>query len=371
MFKLDCRLFTGYKPCVYQSSCNDCVHYQSMGMRILVIKLGAIGDALRTTPILEGLKKRYPESYITWVTDEASYPILEGNSHIDRLRILNFGTYLSLKKERFHLLLNFDKESEALGFAGEMEADKKMGFKISSEGKLAIYNRESSYGYELGLFDELKFRKSKKSYQEIIFEMAGLTFEGEEYSLYLSEEEVSFGEKFLTASGLNRDAQMLIGFNTGCGEAFATKKWTIDGFVELGEMLYSRFASAILLLGGPSETERNKKIEDALSFKIYNTGNNNSLKEFASLIRCCSAIITADTTAMHIAIALKVPVVALFGSTCHQEIFLYNRGEKVISDFPCSPCYKSKCEIKPNCMESISASKVMEIVEKLIKTGRF
>jgi len=338
-----------------------------MGLKILIVKLGAIGDALRTTPVLEGLRKKHGCCTITWVTDDASYPLLQGNSGIDRLMKLNFTTYISLCQEHFDLLLCFDKEKEALGFAATMKADRYLGFCLSPEGKLDIKNVESTYAYELGLFDELKFRSNTRSYMEIIFSMADLVFEDEEYALHLTDEEKRFGEDLIKSAGLDRNRDILVGLNTGCGDVFATKKWTFDGFVKLSELLHEEWGAEILLLGGPAETERNEALERAIHFKVYNTGSHNTLKQFSSIIRNCHCIVSSDTTALHIAIALKVPVVALFGSTCHAEIHLYGRGEKVISDFPCSPCYRRNCDRERTCMEAITAESVRDRTAYLLR----
>jgi len=338
-----------------------------MGLKILIVKLGAIGDALRTTPVLEGLRKKHGRCTITWVTDDASYPLLQGNTGIDRLMKLNFATYISLLNEHFDLLLCFDKEKEALGFAASMKADRYLGFCLSPEGKLDIRNNESTYAYELGLFDELKFKSNTRSYMEIIFPMADLAFEGEEYTLHLNEEEKRFGDDLIQSVGLDRNRDILIGLNTGCGDIFATKKWTFDGFARLAELLHEEWGAEILLLGGPSETERNEALEKAIPFKIYNTGTHNTLKQFSSIIRNCHCIVSSDTTALHIAIALKVPVVALFGSTCHAEIHLYGRGEKVVSDFPCSPCYRRNCDKERSCMDAMTAELVRDKTAYLLR----
>lgn len=366
-FRLDCRFFSGYRPCRYQSACKNCRHFEPMGLKILIVKLGAIGDALRTTPVLEGLRKKHGRCTITWVTDDASYPLLQGNTGIDRLMKLNFATYISLLNEHFDLLLSFDKEKEALGFAASMKADRYLGFCLSPEGKLDIRNDESTYAYELGLFDELKFRSNTRSYMEIIFPMADLAFEGEEYTLHLTDEEKRFGDDLIQSMGLDRNRDILIGLNTGCGDIFATKRWTFDGFVRLADLLHEEWGAEILLLGGPSETERNEALEKAIPFKVYNTGTHNTLKQFSSIISNCHCIVSSDTTALHIAIALKVPVVALFGSTCHAEIHLYGRGEKVISDFPCSPCYRRNCDKERTCMDAMTAELVRDKTAYLLR----
>ena len=69
---------------------------------------------------------------------------------------------------------------------------------------------------------------------------------------------------------------------------------------------------------------------------------------------------------MHIGIGLKKHVLAMFGPTCHQEIDLYGRGDKVISTIGCAPCYKNKCDLKDNCMTAISVNEVYEKTMKLL-----
>ena len=68
----DCKFFKGYIPCTPNkqdgSECLDCSHYQPIGKRILIIKLGALGDVIRTTPLLHRFRTKYPDCHITWLT---------------------------------------------------------------------------------------------------------------------------------------------------------------------------------------------------------------------------------------------------------------------------------------------------------------
>ncbi len=76
----DCRYFVGEKPCVFHKEhgvkCNDCKYYSPVRERILIIKMGAKGDVLRSTSILTGLKEKYPDSHITWVVEKGSQELL-------------------------------------------------------------------------------------------------------------------------------------------------------------------------------------------------------------------------------------------------------------------------------------------------------
>jgi heptosyltransferase-2 len=73
---------------------------------------------------------------------------------------------------------------------------------------------------------------------------------------------------------------------------------------------------------------------------------------------------------MHIAIGLGIPVLVMFGPTCHQEIELYGRGAKIVSDFECSPCYLSACPKENTCMDAIPVNAVFEIAVGLLRNTR-
>ena len=77
-------------------------------------------------------------------------------------------------------------------------------------------------------------------------------------------------------------------------------------------------------------------------------------------------MVSGDTIAMHIAIALRKLVVAIFGPTCAQEIELYGRGRKIVSKLECSPCYKRECNKEINCMSTISLDEVYHAVLDLL-----
>jgi heptosyltransferase-2 len=351
------------------SSCRRCRHFSPLGRRILIIKLSATGDVLRTTPLLYGLKKKYPLSHITWLTGCPAFYLLKGNPLIDRLLCYNGETADYLRSREFDLVACFDKEERAAALASSLRARTKAGFGIDRHsGAVCALNRASRYAFLLGVCDDLKFRSNRKTYQEIIFESVGLKYRGEEYILPLPSEEKDRAGEFLSGLGI-RKGDPLIGVNTGAGDAFAHKTWNERGFVSLVEMISGRMPeSSILLLGGRKESGLNARL--ALQFsgrRVYDCGGYHSLPRFAAIIGRCSALVSGDTTAMHIAIALRVPVAAVFGSTCENEIDFYGRGAKVVSSLDCRPCYRKECGKTPNCMDSIPAGEVFSVLSGLLE----
>jgi len=367
VFRTDCRYFKGAHPCKFNRLCQGCKQYTPISKKILIIKLASMGDVLRTTPLLRVLKRRHPLSYIVWLTLKESAEVLIGNRFIDEILILDISSILRLNLESYHWVISLDKAVEAAALASLVKATKKSGYGLDSNGKIFPFNKEAEYGFSLGLSDKLKFKYNKKSYQEIIFETAGFHFRKEEYILHLNKKQYEFKRKFIREKGLTA-RQFKIGLNTGCGSVFPYKKWTEEGFIELIEKLSKLKDTEILLLGGVNEEGCNNRILNKINSKVIDTGCHNSLAEFIAIIDCCDLLITSDTLAMHIAIALRKKVICLFGPTSPQEVELYSRGMKIVSPLDCAPCYKNYCIKNGECMRRISAQRVYLAIKKL-KTG--
>ncbi|MDI6783274.1 MAG: glycosyltransferase family 9 protein [bacterium] len=368
IFRYDCRYFIGEKPCKFKVLCDGCSHYSPMGKRILIIKFAAIGDVLRTTPLLRGLKKKYPESYITWLTDPAAASLLKDIPYIDRLISYNGAETLTrFLVEQFDILICLDKEVRATGLAILVKAEDKLGFGLTEYGTIEPFDKRSEYAFELGVNDELKFRINQKTYPEIIFEMVGLPYNREEYVFTLPESSQKTA-KALAKQWKIKSTDLVIGLNTGSGAVFATKKWTIPGFLNLAEMIYKKYKPnvKILILGGPEEVERNKEILQKTKVLLFDTGTNNSLPDFCGILNVCDVVVTADSLAMHLAIALKKQVVAFFGPTVAQEIELYGRGEKIVAEADCAPCYRKECNQPISCMERLDAKAVFSAVKIVV-----
>lgn len=364
--KLDCKHFVGYKPCVYNNLCEECNHYTPMGTKVLIIKLGAMGDVLRTTPVLPALRKKYESVHITWLTNSESYDLLVSNPHIDRLMTYNLESTLQLQVERFDVLICLDKDVHAASLATLVKADEKFGFAFSEVGNIYPINSAAEYAFALGISDRLKFHENKQTYQEIIFRMLELDLPYGEYIFNLPEKDMQFASDILSKHGITNN-HLVIGFNIGAGGGFAGKKWTIDGYVELAKKIHNELEGKVVLLGGFDEVDRCAQILKRADVPIVHSGNHNTVNQFAGLIAHCGAIISGDTLGMHLAIAMKTPVIALFGSTCPQEIDLYGRGKKIVSNVDCAPCYKQYCEHGELCMKKIDVEQVFTCLYSLVR----
>lgn len=366
--KTDCRHFLGDRPCKYHKKegvkCSGCKYYASVKKTILIIKLGAMGDVLRTTPILEALKKKHKRCKITWIVDEESKGLLENNPYLDGILSYDVEALTRLKVEHFDMVINLDSLPRSASLASFAWAKKKIGFGLSEIGNVFPFNHGAREWFQMGVFDDLK-KRNKKTYQEIIFEKMGLKFKKEEPLVNLKEEEKNFANQFAKKHGLG--GKKIIGLATGAGGRWDLKKWTIGGYLKLIEGIDKKIKDAkILLFGERGEVKRNREIMERSRIPLINTGHKNTLREFLSLLNLCDLVVTGDTLAMHAAVALKKKVVALFGPTSSSEIELYGRGEKIVSGMDCLCCYKETCDKHPNCMESISPEVVFRAVKELL-----
>jgi ADP-heptose:LPS heptosyltransferase len=373
--KSDCKYFWGDKPCKYHKEegvkCICCGHYDPMNKKILIIKLGAPGDVLRTTPILRALKRQDRTVHITWITEKASAPLLDNNPYIDRLWEYSTEIVARLYTEAFDLVLSLDNAGDCASFASLSNSGDKLGFGLNKKGGVGPFNKEAETWFEMAVFDDVK-KANERTYQDHIFSICRLKFDPcvHEVILNLNGDEKKFGKKFALAHGI-KDSDFVVGVNIGSGGRWPMKRWKDEGFVELIERLVKEDRVKIVLLGGPEEVERAEKIKNELQAKgidIINGGCDNPLRDFIAIVDQCDAVVTGDTLALHIAVGLKKHVVAFFGPTSASEIELYGRGEKIIAAKDCVCCYKQQCNINPYCVETITVGEICDAVKRCLVT---
>ncbi|MGH0036844.1 MAG: glycosyltransferase family 9 protein [Myxococcota bacterium] len=365
----DCRHFRGDRPCDFRRPCEGCGDYSPMGLRILVIKLAATGDVLRTTPILPAIKREHPRSHVTWLTRPESLELLQGLEEIDRALALDADSVAYLPAERFDVVMCLDKEPAATGLAARLDAPDKRGFVLGPHGNPLPAGPAADYAYRLGLDDELKFRTNQRTYQDITFEMVGLGWDHQDYRLEIPRRARDRAAARWKRLGVGPD-ERVVGLNVGAGEAFAHKDWRVEGWALLVRLVETRLGARVALLGGPDDRERVEAVASLAGPTALDPGATPSILEFAALLERCAAVVTGDTLAMHLALARRRPVVALFGSTCPQEVELYGRGEKIVPKIDCHPCYRSQCSLQPSCADAIPAETVLGAVSRVLRAPR-
>ncbi|MCM8789308.1 MAG: glycosyltransferase family 9 protein [Candidatus Omnitrophica bacterium] len=359
--KQSCRFFRADRPCFYHkefgSVCDDCDKYSPVNYKILIIKLGAFGDVLRTTALCEPLKLLYPGSMLFWITENNAIAILQGNRFVDRIIGKESASAL-VSYFKFDLLINLDLDDEALILAGISNAKEKKGFWFDSNGFVKCSSPVAQEYFLLSHDDRLK-KQNVNTYQSIIASISGLPNFGK-IIVPISDASKKNAQEFTKRYNLRE--KKTLGVVVGTGNRWITKKWPEKNFLELFSMLDD---FNILIFGGPEEKELLERIVEKSNKTVINTGYSNSIDYFFGLLDLCDIVVCCDTFALHAAVGLGKKVVALFGPTSSSEVEMYGHGEKIASDISCICCYKKECFVQPNCMELITPQRVFQVVRRL------
>ncbi|MGY8955220.1 MAG: glycosyltransferase family 9 protein, partial [Flavobacteriales bacterium] len=227
--KYDCRYFEGHIPCKpnkqHDVQCDNCSYYDKATPRILFIKLGAIGDVIRTTPLLTKYKEKYPNCHFTWITHS---PQVLPKGKVDVVYKWDATSLYTIANEQFDIAINLDKDKEACMLLANVCAAEKYGF-TWKDNHIDIATEKAEHKLITGLFDHIS-KNNTKNYLEEIFEICHFKFNKEEYMINLNESlSEQWKEKFKKLS----NGKTIIGLNTGCGLRWKTRLWPKDYWVEL------------------------------------------------------------------------------------------------------------------------------------------
>jgi heptosyltransferase-2 len=318
---------------------------------ILILKTAALGDVLRTTSILPGLRERDPEARVTWVTAPAALDLVERHPLVERVLTVDPGDAAAteglareLGQTRWARVLSFDDEEPLCRLATAMDTDRLSGAYLTTAGTRA-YTGDVAPWFDMGLLsthgkdtaDRLKV-ENQRSHATIFADMLDVPMGKPE--LVLPDAAAVFARRFAEREALATGGPV-IGLNTGAGGRWRTKALSVERTIEVASQV-SRGrggAGTFLVLGGEPEAERNGRILEGLralhpAVRVADAGTGNSIAEFAALVDLCDVLLTSDSLALHVGVARRIPIVAFFAPTSAAEIELYGLGEKVRSTTP-------------------------------------
>lgn len=366
MAMIQCVHFNGYKPCGYSDKCDpQCSSFKTTQHRILIIHLGAIGAVVRGTSLLSAIERKYPQAHITWVTEAPSDQLLKNHPRIHRVLTTTTGDLLVLSTLIFDVAFVVDKSLKAVGVLKQTYAQQVFGFNVHPDnGAIVPATAAAEELWSLGLDNYKKFFVNTKPETQLMVEAFELgPFRRDSYQLHLSfEEKLKISKRQYEWS--HKGDKIILGFNTGCSEVIAAKKWTVEYHREIikNYLLDERFQ--IVLLGGPEDTFRNQQIAAEFGAQVICSDTQAGLREGLISVAACDIIVTGDSLGMHMAIAMEKFVVAWFGPTCAHEIDLYDRGVKLLASVACAPCWKRSCQKEKMCYDQVSPIEVIKAIEK-------
>jgi heptosyltransferase-2 len=256
------------------------------------------------------------------------------------------------------LLLQNAFEAALLAFLGGIPI--RLGYNTDARSMLLTH--------PVHRFPSLK-RLHQTAYYLEILNGANLMAGDADMEIFISEAEKHQAAQLVRNRGFSESTRM-IGINPGA--AFGTaKRWFTDRFAKLCNRLKSIPDVRFLIFGGPGEEALGEHIAGAVGDACINVCGKTSLREAISLVAQCCLFVTNDSGLMHVAAALDIPQIAIFGSTDHTTTSPRSPLSHILRmPVACSPCMKPDCPIDHRCMDAVTVDHVLNLALKLLSGRR-
>lgn len=280
------------------------------------------GDVFRCTCLLE----EYRGEHVTWITARKALDLLSGNYLIDQLISADTPEEIppELVLDRYDTVVNLEKNRDWCQFAEKMSSDRKFGFKNwQAEGEDCFYP-DSAKALAQALNGD-----HYRTLQEMLFQTVGRQWHGQRYVLGYQPQVVELYD---------------VGFNHHVGPKWPNKIWPESHWHQLYDRLEQQ------------------------NYAVCWQQSLSSIRHYIDWLASCRLIVTCDSLGLHLALALRKNVLALFGPTASEQIHMYGQGVKLTPAVgrACIPCFQPLCRYDKGCMEHITVDMVGDMVDMLM-----
>jgi lipopolysaccharide heptosyltransferase II len=327
--------------------------------KILVIKMLGVGDVIWTTPLLGNLRRGVPRAEISFLCRGFCAPLLANNPDLDRV--------IPFKPGNLREQIRFIKELRRRGFDLALDLFGSPRSALLSLASGAGTRIGFDFGYRQLFYNQVLPAKTANQGHEVDFHLfvlkaLGLPEKTRELVFNLTQEEKDYRRETWQKLGIKQSDRVIGLLPTG---GWACKRWPAERFGQLSRKLAGELGFKVLVFwGSPSEQADAQIISaaDPNAIPIPKT----SLREMAALLSGCRAVIGNDSGPLHLATALKVPVLAFYGPTNPRGQGPWGVPHQVLRDesLPCLGCNKTSCR-DPRCMTGISLEQVSKAFERL------
>lgn len=337
--------------------------YQS----ILIIRMSSLGDIILTSPLIRSLRKAYPDARLDYVVKNEFYPLICHNPHLDNIFVYDKrennlkAIKTKIKSVKYDLILDIHKKfrSHYLVFGSKAKEIRRF--------KKHIFERQLLVWFGVSKFTEVipQYKKYFHGLHDL-----NVSYDGVGTEIFITEEIINRSKDILKSAGIQPNDKCL----AICpGAKYWNKRWLPERFAELAGKIKTELNHKLIFLGGPNEMGLNQKILSVGHLDGINLAGKTNLLESAAILEYCDLAITNDSGLMHMAQAVKTPVVAIFGPTTKElGYFPLPESSKVVEDksVECRPCTHhgmNHCPKKHfNCMKNITVDTVYKACRELL-----
>ena len=342
--------------------------------RLLVRGANWLGDAVMCEPALRGLRRLFPDAHISLLVKPAVAELLLGHPAVNQIMVYDekgrhaglsgkWALASQLRRQRFDLAVLFQNAFEAAMLVWLAGVPRRYGY--ATDGRSVLLTDP------VGVPDK-RLHLHQVDYYWNLLKPLGLHDDPPAPELFVSETEEDAMARRLAEGGIDKSA-FVIGINPGSIYGGA-KRWLPDRFADaterLGQAIRQTHAKdvAVMIVGAKGEERLGNEIAARLSHRTVVLSGTTTIRELMAAAKRCGLLLTNDTGPMHIASAMKVPVVAVFGSTDWRTTSPFRAAQAVVRQpVECAPCLLRECPIDHRCMTRVSVEQVYEAAVKQVR----
>jgi len=342
---------------------------EELNPKNIIIKMpNWLGDLVMATPVLADVHAKWPEAQITAMCQSNVAAVLQKDPNVHE--VFSYKRPNGWIPHQQHLdIINTIRQG-----------NYDLGILLTNSLSSAWWFWQGRVKYRIGYAGNLRswlltkavpFPPQKETQHLVItykmlLEPLGIPLSNSAPTLYFSDEEMQHARSLLEKFGIQIGKSIVVGINPGA--AFGSAKcWLPERFKEVTLQLIQNPNVFVVYFGDPAGTPLVNDICKDMPERVINLAGKTSLRELMALIQLCSIFLTNDSGPMHIAAALNVPLLALFGSTSDVKTGPYGIGKVIHKHVECSPCYKRVCPIDFRCMKRIEVQEVYKELQSMIE----
>ncbi len=345
-------------------------------MKILVLALSGIGDALMFSPAIQLMKKSMPDLQIdVLVMFKGAEEVCRNNSNINNLIRFDFLQKGLLKSLRFIFSLRKGYDATINVYPSNRKEYNIISFLLGAKKRASVkYKRKnlSSFGFLNNVTvdedDSIHNVQTNIKLCEKLLNKNSNDEPGLEFNL--TQTELDYAGLFLKEKNINKK-DIVIGFHPGCAvlKNHIKRRWEPEKFAELANRLIKNYNASVFIFGGPDETELKENIAKQINSDRVFVVNAETLAKSSAIMKRCDVFVTNDSSQMHIASALKLKTVAIIGPTNPAYIHPWKTEHKMVTlNLDCAPCffYSPKplicyrTDVKFKCIKELTVDMVFE-----------
>ncbi len=335
---------------------------------ILIRGTNWIGDVVMSLPAIAAVRKTFPHSKISVLVKPWVAELLYICPDIDEVILFQspgihdgiagkIRLARELKDEKFDMAVLLQNAIEAAIIVRLAGIPIRAGYNSDGRGFLLTHSVRRT--------KKIRSVHQIDYYLEMV-KTLGFESAGRSVNLTLTERHSAISEEILNCHGIGKE-KIIVGMAPGATYGPA-KRWFPERFSGVADKLIDDFSVPVILFGSSDDRESADKVQQSSKNRLINLAGETNLKEAISLIARCNLFISNDSGLMHIAGALGIPTIAIFGSTNPVTTSPVGKKSVVISkEVACSPCLKQVCPTDFRCMDLIEVGEVYDVARSILK----